>query len=125
MATRSVIGMRTEDGRIRAVYCHWDGYIEGVGAILHTFYKDANKITALLNRGGFSSLEPAIDDIEFYASKEGNLGNEAVTFSTASDMIENWYGCEYFYVFENGQWTVSTGDVFDSLYNQLKETENG
>lgn len=122
MGTRSAIGMRTENGSIRAVYCHWDGYLEGVGATLLEHYKEADKINALLDRGGLSSLKPDIDDIEFYASTEGIEDNGAVTFTNVRDMIEFFDYCEYFYVFENGEWTVSTGDVFDNLNNQLKET---
>lgn len=28
MATRSMIGIQTDDG-VRAVYCHFDGYLDG------------------------------------------------------------------------------------------------
>ena len=38
MATRSFIGKLNHDGSITVVYCHWDGYPEGVGETLVKHY---------------------------------------------------------------------------------------
>ena len=40
MATSSVIGVKQADGGVMAVRCHWDGYPEHIGLILHEFYGD-------------------------------------------------------------------------------------
>ena len=40
MATRSTIAMKTEDGKVRAIYCHWDGYIAYNGKMLIGEYTD-------------------------------------------------------------------------------------
>ncbi len=34
MATRSRIGVMLDDGSVKQVYCHFDGYVEGVGLTL-------------------------------------------------------------------------------------------
>jgi len=35
MATRSNIAIENQDGTVSAIYCHFDGYIDGVGEILY------------------------------------------------------------------------------------------
>ena len=125
MATRSAIGVRTHDGKIKAVYCHWDGYIEGVGATLLNFYKDVFKVHQLLDKGHISSLESTIKATNFYAEGEGLKDNEPVVVPNTDEMVEYFDGCEYFYVFEDDYWTVSTGGNFAKLIDVMKETENG
>ena len=65
MATRSRIGLRLDDGRIKSVYCRWDSYLDGVGAILKEHYTNTQQIEKLLNLGDISSLgEKPIDNPE-------------------------------------------------------------
>lgn len=125
MATRSAIGFRTHTGKIKAVYCHWDGYLEGVGATLENFYKDAKKVRELVNNGNISVLQPTVKKTRFYKATEGTFLNEPVLLNTVQEMIEYYDSCQYFYVFDNDQWIVSTGGNFDKLSDQLKETANG
>ncbi|MUN83853.1 hypothetical protein EZ054_13565 [Enterococcus faecalis] len=33
MGTRTAIFKEQADGTYQGIYCHWDGYIEGVGAV--------------------------------------------------------------------------------------------
>lgn len=56
MATRSRIGIEDDDGSIRSVYVHNDGYIAGVGATLHEHYQDRAKVEELLKLGSLSCL---------------------------------------------------------------------
>jgi hypothetical protein len=44
MATRSRIAIQYENGPIESVYCHFDGYPQGVGATLLEHYTDKNKV---------------------------------------------------------------------------------
>lgn len=124
MATRSAIGMRTHDNRIKAVYCHWDGYLEGVGATLLNSYKDVFKVNQLLDKGNISSLESTIKATVFYKDSQPGFDDDYVIVNTYEDLFEYFEDCEYFYVFENDQWIVSTGSTFNSLADTLKETEN-
>ena len=55
MSTRSIIAATT-DGVTRSIYCHSDGYLEGVGATLLRSYTDGAKIDALLALGDISVL---------------------------------------------------------------------
>lgn len=61
MATRSRIGMEMPNGEIRSIYCHWDGYPEGVGATLKGHYTNPEKVAALIALGDISSLGRFVD----------------------------------------------------------------
>ena len=56
MATRSNIAYRTPEGKIRSIYCHWDGYVSNNGRILQEHYQEARKIGQLIELGSLSSL---------------------------------------------------------------------
>ena len=121
MATRSTIGMLLEDGEtIRSVYCHWDGYPEGVGAVLKAFYTDEEKIDRLLSMGDISSLDQQIgspternpfdDRTEgitcFYGRDRGETGINALTHADENEWLGFRKGswCEYGYLWANGEW---------------------
>lgn len=125
MATRSNIGARQEDGTIKAIYCHWDGYPEGVGATLAEHYTDPAKVEALLNLGDFSSIADNIEEIQSYA-QQGESGTEARTFATQEEWVEmlDGAGIEYLYLFEkdwqdNYVWTwYSMGNRWHQCYTK-------
>lgn len=60
MATRSTIAMEFEDGSVKQVYCHWDGYLDHNGRILQEHYTDPAKLQALIEQGSISSLDKEI-----------------------------------------------------------------
>lgn len=56
MATRSMIGIKNEDGTVNAIYCHNDGYLDHVGRTLHNYYHSKEKASSLIALGSLSSL---------------------------------------------------------------------
>ena len=46
MGTSSSIGIKQPSGQVRAISCHWDGYPEHVGRVLHEFYSNAGHRTS-------------------------------------------------------------------------------
>ena len=56
MATRSTIALEFADGTVQQIYCHWDGYLSGVGSQLATDYMDPFKLRDLINEGDTSSI---------------------------------------------------------------------
>ena len=60
MATRSRIGVMLDDGSIKQVYCHFDGYVEGVGLTLIENYDTLEKAKTLISFGDMSYLRPEI-----------------------------------------------------------------
>jgi len=129
MATRSAIGMRTADGRITAVYCHWDGYPAHNGAILREHYTNGNKIAELITLGGISSLRPEIgvkhpfskfeckdgeydealyEDMTTFYHRDRGEDLEVRTFNDAMDFVENFgWSAEYFYLWNGTEWLVN------------------
>jgi len=56
MATRSRIGFETASGAVMHIYCHYDGYVEGVGKALLSDHNDVNKAYELVNGGTCSTI---------------------------------------------------------------------
>lgn len=56
MATRSTIALEYADGTVDQVYCHWDGYLEGVGQKLEQHWRDPSKLQEIMDLGDLSSL---------------------------------------------------------------------
>jgi hypothetical protein len=118
MATRSAIGIELQ-GEVRAVYCHWDGYVKnGVGETLLNHY-DFDKTLELISMGDLSSLGADIGSqhdfdtynpkiCTFYARDRGEF-NPTKTFKDIDDFVNNFPigGIDYYYVLaKNAQWYV-------------------
>jgi len=56
MATRSAIGYALPSGKVRAVYCHWDGYPSHQLPILEEHYPTLSKVRELIRPGSMSAL---------------------------------------------------------------------
>jgi len=134
MGTRSVIGKLEADGDITAIYCHWDGYAEGVGLMLMKHYRDVAKIDKLMALGDLSSLGPEIgerhpfsrhdarlaDNISdelydelygnmctAYGRDRGEIETQSKVYADLDDYAENALrdcGAEYLYLYEDGFW---------------------
>ena len=50
MSTRTAIFQQRENGEYKGIYVHYDGYIEGVGAMLHLAYQDKAKVKRLIDQ---------------------------------------------------------------------------
>ena len=61
MATRSNIALLV-DGAYLTIYCHWDGYPDGVGQTLHDHYKTFDQVQNLILLGNLSSLGPTLGE---------------------------------------------------------------
>ena len=122
MATRSTIGVLNGDNSVTSIYCHWDGYPEGVGATLHEHYTATETIANLMALGDLSALGDTIGtQKEFNTS---SLNGECLAYGR--DRGETWatartYGspeewmtarriadCEYGYLWDGITWeTIS------------------
>ena len=101
MATRSYIG-KVINGRVHSIYCHWDGYPEGVGSTLLQHY-DSEKVNRLLELGGISALQETVEESAVKAYHEDiNVDTREDYFSNNVDVC----GIEYSYLLEDGVWKV-------------------
>jgi len=62
MATRSSISMLRQDGIYIGIYCNFDGYRQGVGAMLVQHYRTEEKILRLMELGHLSYLGAEIGE---------------------------------------------------------------
>ena len=133
MSTRCRIGIENKNGTITSIYCHHDGYLEGVGEILVNHYKNEEKIRKLMELGDMSSLgtepvenlrgweNPGLGTTDWMkAYKELHPENQCVIYKTRGEdcpakthkSIEEYQkysrDCwgEYAYLFKNNKWFV-------------------
>lgn len=111
MSTRSSIAVEHEDGSVTAVYCHFDGYLTGVGEALlvgHDSYDAAVKLTEV---GDLSTVN--VDEDGNGIFQRGSMNEtSAIRFtyrdyehyrsSVHTDIGDNGYR----YIFKNGHWRV-------------------
>lgn len=78
MATRSRIGMEFTDENgthmVKSIYCHFDGYPEGVGQKLMDHYQDREKVEKLIELGAISYLEARVEPIGPHSFDEPEKG---------------------------------------------------
>ena len=98
MGTRSMVGVMVGD-KCRAVYVHWDGYLDGVGAELQEYTTQA-EVEELIAEGDRSSLTDG------YYKDRGEKGVEPTDYDTFAEFFEAVEGCwaEYYYIFKDGVW---------------------
>ena len=106
MATRSRIGIENENGTISSIYCHWDGYPEGVGATLKECYKDRDVVKSLIELGDISSLGDDIFSTVAYHRDRGEEFWEAREDESLEAFNKSNYQ-DYGYVFTlENKWVV-------------------
>jgi NAD(P)H-flavin reductase len=122
MATRSRIAIENQDGTVTSIYCHWDGYTDGVGKTLFENYH-LLKTEQLIALGDISSLGKTIEDTVAYARDRGEDLNQ-----TSYDGVEELYtqgfniGVEYIYCLtKSGQWLVSDDGPVMELERAIEE----
>ena len=131
MGTRSTIAIQNQDGSVTGIYCHWDGYLEHNGRILHDHYTTEEIVRELISLGELSSLGTNIgtkhdfdnaprNECNAYGRDRGEKGVDAVTFHTWNQML-NEQRQSYNYLFVHGE-----GWYFDrNGPRKLSEALNG
>jgi len=108
MGTRSNVAYATEDDKIIASYCHYDGYIEHNGVMLLKYYNGEKQARELVDNGYMSSLLSTIDEINegrVHKDKPTEYPNERL-FMYELDAL--WI--EFVYLFKDGKWYVAESD---------------
>jgi hypothetical protein len=134
MGTRSRIGVMHGD-KVKSIYCHYDGYLEGVGDTLLEHY-DSARANHLVALGDMSTIGNVIGEAHpfspfdlppelagmslndfnarfgemctFYGRDRGEKGVEfkvAQTFEEFLDQCDDC-GADYYYIMRDGTWYV-------------------
>lgn len=118
MATRSFIGM-LENGVLRGIYCHWDGYPSNNGNILVNHYTNVQKIKELIDLGSLSSLGENVNPtdenhswnnpqkgvcVAYHRDRDEDLAiDEFKNLDEIHDYFDdNWI--DYIYIYVNEKW---------------------
>ena len=131
MATRSTISAKFNDGKYRAIYVHFDGYLDGVGRTLLAHYTDQDKIEALVSLGGLSVLDaecakpdghsystPAKGHSIAYHRDRGEdwESNQPGIGDTAAEALESGPGTQEYNYFWDGQaWSVDGEPLAEAI----------
>jgi hypothetical protein len=121
MATRSCIAVEHCNGAVSEIYCHSDGYLEGVGETLLLFYNTTALVSNLVKLGDISSLgEHAQKGSTFaYMRDKGEVNCEARLHSSVENFKLQFndstnrlaYGYEYMYLLTRKHgWEVKIHD---------------
>lgn len=139
MSTRSLIGKLNPDGTVTHIYCHFDGYPEGVGQKLIDHWTNPANVDELMALGDLSAVGSKIgskQDFDEYPRKHkdwclaygrdrNETGTEARTSPSEQSFVavgeDSW--AEYLYLFANGEWRgMRTGsESFETIAALLNE----
>ena len=125
MATRSNIAMKTKEGKIVSVYCHWDGYVANNGRILLENYANIDKIEALVALGSISSLGEQIGEQQDFMDRDTQKDEWTLFYSRDRgeelsiqeyDDIPSWINDmeEYAYLWNGQEWLVNDHGATDA-----------
>lgn len=108
MATTSTIAVQHTDGTVSQIYCHFDGYLSGVGKELLAHYNTLEQAEALVAMGGASCIRETLETSEFYhRNSQEELTVEK--YSSWADYFLNACTEGYDYVFTpDAGWLVMT-----------------
>lgn len=106
MGTRSFVGVM-KGNVCRAVYVHYDGYLEGVGAECQKYTTQA-AVEQMISHGDRSALAGP------YYKDRGERGVEPVDYASFAEFLDaaEGAGAEYYYIFLDGVWYC--GDTYGS-----------
>lgn len=106
MATRSRIGVELSDGTVKSVYCHNDGYVNGVGMdLLNLGFSSSEEVENFIDEGDRTTVG--------LSYKEWR--NEDCPPETHKSVVEYFDGDieEYGYLFtQEGEWLVKSAHSY-------------
>lgn len=116
ISTRARIGILKKDGSIESIYCHHDGYLDGVGKILNDNYQNYNDVKELIKLGNISGLGKKINSDnkkDETIAYHRNLGEDykknkpmvTKSFDEFQEILfDAWIGYIYLYDEQTNKW---------------------
>lgn len=130
MSTRCLIGRKIKDNKVEYIYCHHDGYLDGVGEILKTHYTNNKIIDKLMALGDLSALGEVAEsnpDQWDYSKVDYNLcvaykdrGNHGVDSKIVTekeyvDKLTTNTWIEYLYLWDGEKWCYYCEDKWRAV----------
>lgn len=107
MGTHAMIGFwKQSTNEVVASYCHYDGYISGVGKTLTEYYDGYNYAYAVATMGYASALEPTLKET-YEAAVHKN--EEPIIYASVDVYLKSALrDAEYVYLFDGDTWFVAS-----------------
>jgi len=110
MSTHASIAVEHEDGTISAVYCHFDGYLSGVGKDLVAHFNSLKAAEELIKKGDLSGTNSSEGKPKYYTDDGEDFEDVKPRFYQNLGEYLKKIGddiCgEYDYLFTDGEWKV-------------------
>lgn len=109
MSTRSLIAIENLDGTNRSIYCHYDGYPQGVGARLKNHYQTRESVEELIALGDISALFETVAKTASENSDKGEKNAASSVCKSRSELATTCAancGAEFVYLYVFGNWLV-------------------
>lgn len=102
MSTHAAIIRKVAENQYEGIYCHYDGYEEGVGACLREHYQAEAKVAALIALGAISSLEPELEQTDAYHRDRGE--DLIIHTSESAQSVSRSIDADFAYLYADGKW---------------------
>jgi hypothetical protein len=115
MSTHSTIAMLYKDGTVKSIYCHFDGYLSGVGKCLLDNYsgiENVDKVKQMMELGDMSVLDTEVNPTGehsyenpeagvsvFYGRDRGEEETEGFEYENYESFLAKGYKEYYCYLF--------------------------
>lgn len=119
MGTQSAIGSLSVNGTVTGIYCNYDGYIQGVGHILHYHYESPHAVSSLLNLGNLSKLADTVNSTESYFRDRQETNECARVFANLDDFERYFRTSMYYYIYDGVEWLYKKAASEDKSYHSL------
>ena len=122
MSTRSRIAIEKQDGAVKSIYCHFDGYVDGVGKVLFEHY-DKEKLEKLIELGDISVLKESTENTVAYHRDRGE-DLHTTSYLSVEGLFELGFGSSVEFVYcltKDGTWVYKedTGSEISNLKEAL------
>tara|TARA_Y100000593_G_scaffold33771_1_gene66321 strand:- start:495 stop:1046 length:552 start_codon:yes stop_codon:yes gene_type:complete len=120
MSTRSYIAVEQPNKQVHSIYCHFDGYLEGVGNHLLKYWNSEELANKLISFGDISSVPSSTDEIEMSEQAYDNENGKASEHATEYHMITGLNGdifIEYIYIWKDESWHYSKLVMIHNIEN--------
>ena len=104
MGTRSNIAYKKSDGKIVSMYCHYNGYPQYNGVMLHKHYNTKEKARGLVDNGYQSALKKTVEE----SNQDRVHEDPPKTYhSFRAFIMDINFDIEYVYLFKDDCWHVA------------------
>lgn len=130
MSTRCLVGRKVSDNKVEYIYCHYDGYLDGVGETLKKHYTTEDKIDKLMALGDLSALGEVAESnpnqwdynkvnydlcTSYKDRGETDVDSKIVTDEEYYDKFKANLWIEYLYLWDGKRWYYSDGNSWKEV----------